>query len=144
MKDPIKIYDARWEVDEFNDDEVKRLFEATLGYAQLLGIDTINITRDARLGCARIMEIAINTAVEAGFRVHACFDSLSTSLSYFATMLTTLEHPNTLGLTITASHNPQQYIGVKFTVPTVRAIGFDCGPLDGLKKLKKYIIPILF
>ncbi|NOX64858.1 MAG: hypothetical protein GXO85_03440 [Chlorobi bacterium] len=137
MKDPIKIYDARWEIDEFNDSEVKRLIEATLGYAQLLGVDTINITRDARLGCARVMEIAINTAVDAGFRVYACFDSISTPQSYFSTMLTTLEHPNTMGLTVTASHNPQQYVGIKFTVPTVQAIGYDCGPLDGLKKIKE-------
>jgi phosphomannomutase len=135
MKDPIKIYDARWEVHEFNDDEVKRLFEATLSYAQLLGIDTITITRDARLGCARVMEIAINTAVNAGFRVYACFDSFSTPLSYFTAMLTTLKHPNTMGLTVTASHNPQQYIGVKFTVPIVQAIGYNCGPLGGLKKV---------
>ena len=137
MKDPIKIYDARWEVSEFNDEEVKRLFEATFGYAQQLSIDTINITRDARLGCSRVMEIAIDTAVNAGFKVYACFDSLSTPLSYFTTMLTTLKHHNTMGLTITASHNPQQYIGVKYTVPTVLAIGYDCGPLAGLKKVKE-------
>ncbi len=137
MKDPIKIYDARWEVDEFDDSEVKRLIEATLGYAQLLGVDTINITRDTRLGCARVMEIAIDTAIGAGFRVHACFDILSTPLSYFTAMQTTKKHPKSMGLTVTASHNPQQYIGIKFTVPTVHAIGYDCGPLGGLKKVKE-------
>ncbi len=36
MKDPIKIYDARWEVHEFNDDEIKRLFKATLGQRKRL------------------------------------------------------------------------------------------------------------
>ena len=46
-------------------------------------------------------------------------------------------HPNTMGLMITASHNPAQYIGVKFTVPTVQAIGFDCGPLGGLAKVRE-------
>ena len=137
MRDPIKIYDARWEVSEFNDDEVKRLIESTLLYARMLGIDTINITRDARLGCARVMEIAIDTAVAAGFRVYACFDPISTPLSYFSTMQTTLEHPATMGLTVTASHNPQQYVGIKFTVPVVRAIGYDCGPMGGLKKVKE-------
>ena len=144
MKDPIKIYDARWEVDEFDDNEVKRLIEATLGYAKLIDVDTIIITRDARLGCGRVMEIAIETAVNAGFKVYACFDMLSTPISYFSAMQTTLKpdhrtgrHTRTMGLTVTASHNPQQYIGIKFTVPTVQAIGYDCGPLGGLKKVKE-------
>ena len=42
-----------------------------------------------------------------------------------------------MGLVITASHNPAQYIGVKFTVPTVQAIGLDCGPLGGLAKVRE-------
>ena len=137
MKDPIKIYDARWKTDEFSDAEIKRLFEATFAYARLLDIDTINITRDVRLGAARVMDIAIETALRAGFRVYACFDAISTPLSYYSAMLTTLKHPQTMGLTITASHNPKEYIGVKFTVPVVEAIGYDCGPLGGLKKVKE-------
>ena len=42
-----------------------------------------------------------------------------------------------MGLTITASHNPTQYVGVKFTVPTVQAIGVECGPLGGLSKVRE-------
>jgi len=42
-----------------------------------------------------------------------------------------------MGLGITASHNPKQYIGIKFTVPTVHAIGLDCGPLGGLTKVRE-------
>jgi phosphomannomutase len=137
IKDPIKIYDARWEVSEFNDLEVSRLFEATLGYARLIGVDTLVITRDARLGCARVMELGIKVAVEAGFRLFVCFDPISTPLSYFATMQTIVNFPNTMGLTITASHNPRQYVGIKYTVPTVEAIGYDCGPLGGLKRVKE-------
>jgi phosphomannomutase len=137
VKDPIKIYDARWEVSEFNDQEVQRLFEASLGYARIIGVDTLVLTRDTRLGCARVMETGIKVAVEAGFRVFACFDPISTPLSYFATMQTSVNFPHTMGLTVTASHNPKQYIGIKYTVPTVEAIGFDCGPLGGLKKVKE-------
>ncbi len=137
IKDPIKVYDARWEVSEFNDREVERLFEASLGYAQLIGVDTLVLTRDARLGCARVMEIGIKVAVNAGFRIFACFDPISTPMSYFATMQTSLKFPKTMGLTVTASHNPKQYVGIKYTVPTVEAIGYNCGPLGGLKKIKE-------
>ena len=137
MKDPIKTYDARWEVSEFDDKEVLRLFEATFGYARLIGVDTFVFARDARLGCARVMEIGLEAALKAGFRVYACFDPVSTPLTYFIAMQTGLIHPNTMGLSITASHNPKQYIGIKFTVPGVEAIGYDCGPLGGLTKVKQ-------
>ena len=137
IKDPIKVYDARWEVSEFNDQEVERLFEATLGYARIIGVDTLVVTRDARLGCARVMEIGIKLAVEAGFRLFVCFDPISTPLSYFVAMQTSINFPHTMGLTVTASHNPKQYIGIKYTVPTVEAIGYDCGPHGGLRKVKE-------
>jgi phosphomannomutase len=137
MKDPIKTYDARWEVSEFDDQEVLRLFEATFGYARLIDVDTLVFARDARLGCARVMEIGINASIKAGFRVLACFDPISTPLSYFAAMQVAQLYPRTMGLSITASHNPKQYIGIKFTVPGVEAIGFDCGPLGGLTKVKE-------
>ena len=136
-KDPIKIYDARWEVSEFDDSEVLRLFEATFGYARLIGADTLIFARDARLGCARVMEIGIEAAIKAGFCVLACFDPISTPLSYFIAMETAKNHPNTMGLSITASHNPKQYIGIKFTVPGIEAIGYECGPLGGLTKIKE-------
>jgi phosphomannomutase len=136
MKDPIKTYDARWEVSEFSDAEVLRLFEATFGYARLIGADTLVFARDARLGCARVTEIGITAAVKAGFRVITCFDPVSTPLSYFMAMQTTLVYPKTMGLSVTASHNPKQYIGIKFTVPGIEAIGYDCGPLGGLAKIK--------
>ena len=137
VKDPIKTYDARWEVSEFDDQEVQRLFEASLGYARMIGVDTLVLTRDARLGCARVMEIGMNVAIEAGFRLFVCFDPISTPLSYFVTMQTIVNFPGTMGLTVTASHNPKQYVGIKYTVPTVEAIGYDCGPMGGLKKVKE-------
>lgn len=137
MKDPIKTYDARWEVTQFNDQEVSRLFEATFGYARILGVNSLVFARDARLGAARVMEIGIESAIRFGFRVVACFDPVSTPLSYFMAMQNSRSHQRTMGLTVTASHNPSQYIGIKYTVPGVEAIGYDCGPLGGLTKVRE-------
>jgi phosphomannomutase len=136
-RDPIKVYDARWEVKDFDDAAVTRLFEATLAYGRLIGVDTVTLSRDARLGCPRVLEIGINTAVRMGFRVIACGDAISTPQGYFLALRTSARHPQTMGLAVTASHNPAQYIGVKFTVPTVQAIGLDCGPLGGLAKVRE-------
>ncbi|MEW5816605.1 MAG: hypothetical protein AB1798_14585 [Spirochaetota bacterium] len=135
--DPIKVYDARWETDEFSENEIQRLFEASLIYGRELGVDTITITRDGRLGCARVMEIGLETARKAGFRVYCCTDPISTPQSYFTALWVTREHPQTFGFTITASHNPAKYVGLKFTVPVVQAIGLDCGPLGGLRRIRE-------
>ncbi len=135
MRDPIKVYDARWEVSEFNDLEVVRLFEASLAYGEEQNVNHIVLTRDARLGCARVLELAVKTAMRMGFKISLLTDPVSTPMSYFVALKTSVDYPGTMGLTITASHNPSNYIGVKFTIPTVHAIGYDCGPMGGLKRI---------
>jgi phosphomannomutase len=135
--DPIKVYDARWENHEFSPEQVRRLFEATLIHARDLGVDTVTICRDARLGAAAVMEIALAEARRTGFHVFLRAEPVSTPQSYFTTLHAAQKFPKTLGLTITASHNPAQYIGVKFTVPPVQAIGMDCGPMGGLTEIRK-------
>ena len=135
-RDPIKVYDARWEEKDFTDDEVFRLLEASLVYGRILGVDTVTITRDARLGAGRVMELAIEAALRLGFRTCVCADPVSTPQSYFHTLYISREHPGTMGLSITASHNPADYVGIKYTVPTVQAIGLDCGPSGGLSRIR--------
>ncbi len=134
--DPIKVYDARWEAADFTDDEVTRLFEATYAYGRLLGVDTVALTRDARLAAAHVLELGTAAALRMGLRVYLRPEPISTPQGYFTTLEVTREHPQTMGLGITASHNPAAYIGIKFTVPTVQAIGYDCGPLGGLAKVR--------
>ena len=135
--DPIKVYDARWEVAEFDDEQVRRLFEATFAYGGMLGVDTVTLTRDARLGAGRVQQLALDVALRMGLRVYLCANPISTPQGYFASLCISQEHPKTMGLCITASHNPSQYIGVKFTVPVVAAIGEECGPMGGLSKIRQ-------
>jgi len=136
-RDPIKVYDARWESAEFSDAEVKRLFESTLLYGYELGIKAVTFGRDARLAAGRVMEIGVETALEAGFDVYVNPSPISTPHSYFNTLRISQEQHATMGLTVTASHNPAQYVGVKFTVPCVHAIGYDCGPMGGLRRVRE-------
>ncbi len=136
MNDPIKVYDARWEAHEFDDAQVRRLFEATLSYARQLGVDTLVLTRDARLHAGRVLALAAETAVGGGFAVFVDPNPASTPQGYHTTLRIAADHPNVMGLTVTASHNPAGYIGVKFTVPVVQAIGFDCGPDGGLTRIR--------
>ncbi|MCD6122742.1 MAG: hypothetical protein J7K04_12975 [Spirochaetales bacterium] len=135
--DPIKVYDARWETDEFSPDEITRFIESVYIYGRKLGADTVTVTRDARLGAGEVMEKAVSIGINAGFTVFLCTDPVSTPLSYYFSMETSIKYPNTMGLTITASHNPKEYIGLKVTVPTVQAIGLDSGPLGGFTKIRE-------
>jgi len=135
--DPIKVYDARWEAEEFSDAAIRRLFEATYAYGRELGVDTLTLGRDARLAAGHVMELALEEALRQGLRVYLCPDPISTPQSYFTTLWVTQKHRDTMGLTITASHNPRQYVGVKFTVPVVAAIGADCGPRGGLTRIRE-------
>jgi phosphomannomutase len=136
-RDPIQVYDARWEVHEFDDDAVQRLFAATLEYGRLLEADTVVLTRDARLGAARVLALGAETAQRMGYRTLVNPQPVSTPQAYFTALHVAQEHPRVLGLAITASHNPADYIGVKFTVPVVQAIGLGCGPLGGLAKVRE-------
>jgi phosphomannomutase len=137
LQDPIKVYDARWQVSEFDDTAVRRLFESTFLYGQELGVQQVTLCRDARHGAARLLEIAVDVATSMGLTVWLCPDPVSTPLSYFTTLMASEHNPKTLGLTITASHNPKEYIGVKFTVPVVQAIGLNCGPKGGLTRVRE-------
>jgi len=133
---PIKIYDARWETGDFSLQEIENLFLSSCAYGQKIDIDTVVISRDARLGCPEVVEIAVRTAQKAGFTVYLCQNPISTPQSYYNTLRVTENEPNTMGWTITASHNPASYIGVKFVVSPVRAIGMESGPLNGLTEIQ--------
>jgi phosphomannomutase len=135
--DPIKVYDARWEEEDFSEGEVERLFEAVLLYGRELGVDTVTIARDARTGAGRVMELAVELALRAGLRVFACAEPISTPHSYFLSLALAKDHPRSMGLTITASHNPASYVGLKTTVPIAQAIGLDSGPRGGLTRVRE-------
>jgi phosphomannomutase len=137
VADPIKVYDARWEENEFSEAQVRRLLEAMLLYGRSLGADTLTLARDARLGGSRVMDLAVDLALGAGFRVFACAEPVSTPHSYFLSLQIGRQHPRTMGLTITASHNPARYLGLKLVVPPLRAVGLGCGPEGGLSRVRE-------
>lgn len=137
MRDPIKVYDARWDNQEFTDAEVTRLFEATVAYGREIGVDTVVFSRDARLAAGHVMDLGVQAALRGGMRVFVRPEPISTPQGYFTTLWVSQQHRQAMGLVITASHNPAPYVGVKFTVPVVQAIGYDCGPMGGLKRVRE-------
>lgn len=135
--DPIKIHDACWQVQDFDDAAVRRLFEAAFLYARELAVDTVTVTRDGSTAAGGVQALAVKTGVRMGFRVFCCRDPISTPCSYFTALKISQQYPSTLGVTITASQHPGKYTGVKFAVPVVQAIGLDCGPKGGLTRIRE-------
>lgn len=138
-RDPIKVYDARWETNDFTTQEVQRFIEAVLIYARQMEVDTITLSRDARSGSSCVMEITLRQALKSGFTVFLCANPISTTQSYFLTAWVSKSCSHTMGLTVTASHNPASYTGLKITVPTVQAIGLNCGPSGGFAKIREIL-----
>ena len=69
-RDPIKVYDARWEVHRVHRCRgAPACSEATFAYARLLKVDTVTFARDARLAAGRVMDIGIDQAMKMGLRV---------------------------------------------------------------------------
>lgn len=136
-KSPIRVYDARWEVGDFSPSEIERLFIAACAYGRELDSDAVVISRDGRLGCPAVVDVAMETARQQGYAVYLCQEPISTPQSYYNVLRVTEDHPHAMGWMITASHNPATYIGVKFVVAPVRAIGLDSGPYDGLRRIQE-------
>ncbi len=137
-QDPIKVYDARWEEHEFDDDQVRRLFEAAFAYGRELNADTAVLARDGRLAAGHVLELAAEAAVRMGLRTYLCAEPIGTPHGYFLTHHVSLQHPRTIGAMITASHNPRQYIGAKFVMPGMQAVGLNCGPMGGLARVREH------
>jgi phosphomannomutase len=135
--DPINVYDARWESGEFSGEQIRRLFEATYLYGRELGVQALVLWRDARLAAGSVLEIGLSEARRQGIRIFLRPEPISTPQGYFMALHISRNYPRTMGLGITASHNPAQYIGIKFVVPVVRAIGIDCGPGGGLTPIRE-------
>ena len=77
--------------------EVRRLFEATFAYGRLLGVDTVTLTRDARLGCARVLELGVEAALRMGLRTFVRYEPISTPQGYFTSLWVSQQHPKTMG-----------------------------------------------
>jgi phosphomannomutase len=116
----FKSYDVRGIYPaELNDDIAHGIGRA---FVNELGLATIAVGRDMRPSGEKLFEAFARGAVEAGADV-IDVGKVSTDALYFA-----VGHYGLAGgVMITASHNPANYNGMKFTGPYAQAISLDTG-----------------
>ena len=121
----FKAYDVRGIVpDELDADGAYRIARA---YVQVFEPRTIAVGHDTRLTSPELAEAAVRGATDAGADVQE-IGLVGTEELYFAVAAGDLDG----GLTVTASHNPKQYNGMKIVRRGALPIGGDSG-LDRIR-----------
>lgn len=116
----FKSYDVRGIYpSEINDDVAYRIGRA---FVTLLGAERIVVGRDMRPSGERLFAAFARGATESGADVTS-IGMVSTDALYFAVGKYGFDG----GVMITASHNPAQYNGMKFTRAQAEAISLDTG-----------------
>jgi len=102
----FKTYDIRGIYpQEIDEDGVFKIAQA---FAQILKPKTVVLGRDVRISSEALFESAKDGLVKAGVKV-VDIGKISTDMLYFAVSYYNLDG----GITITASHNPREYNGMK-------------------------------
>ncbi len=122
MKDIFKAYDIRGRYpDELNEETAYRIGREI---REVLPRGPVGVSRDVRRSAPAIKEVLIQGIREAGIDV-IDLGLLSTCMYYFAVGY----YGYRGGIQVTASHNPPEYIGMKFVgegvVPIARENGLD-------------------
>ena len=121
----FKAYDVRGIVpDEFDADGAYRISRA---YVDEFEPKTMAIGFDMRVTSPELFEAAVRGALDAGCDVDE-IGLCGTEMLYYAVC----EHGYDGGLTVTASHNPKQYNGMKI----VRRAGLPLGGDGGIERVR--------
>ena len=130
----FKSYDVRGIYpSEFNDDIA---YDIGRGFVALLGAKTVAIGRDMRPSGEKLAAAFARGAMEQGADV-VDLGMVSTDALYFAVG----KYGYDGGVMITASHNPAQYNGMKFTREQAQAISLETGLATIRDQILKNALP---
>jgi phosphomannomutase len=119
----FKAYDVRGvypgELDEAGAYAIGR------AYVEQFDVKRVAVGRDMRLSSAAMAEAVREGAADAGAEV-LDIGMVGTEMLYFAVSELSLDG----GITVTASHNPKQYTGMKLVRRGALPVGGDSGLLD--------------
>ncbi|MFA5188493.1 MAG: phosphomannomutase/phosphoglucomutase [Patescibacteria group bacterium] len=123
----FKAYDVRGIYpDEINEEAVYQIAQAYVKVFKPKG--AIVLGKDVRLSSPSLWQSAAKGITNAGFDV-IDIGTISTDMLYFAVA----NYDYAGGMTISASHNPKEYNGIKFVREKAIAISADTG-LEDIKK----------
>lgn len=123
----FKAYDVRGIYPDQIDEEA--VFKIALGFVDFLKPRKVALGRDVRISSPALFESAKKAFISKGVEVWD-IGEITTDQLYFAVSYYHLDG----GITITASHNPKEYNGIKFVREKSIPISSDTGLLE-IKKL---------
>jgi phosphomannomutase len=121
--DCFKAYDVRGQVPGQLNKEIARFIGRA--YAQFLRPRKVAVGHDVRLTSPELTDALCKGLVESGVEV-THIGLVGTEEVYFATAALGMDG----GIMVTASHNPRDYNGMKFTREQARPISADTGLLE--------------
>lgn len=134
MENMFKAHDIRAKSDRLTVEIQRSLYSAITCYVQKsLKCKSVVICRDARLSAPEIAQGLCSYLTSFGIDVFLNPLPVSTCQFYFSCM----QHPDSAGLMVTASHNPGNYIGIKIVGKKLEPISFDEGPDGGIARIKE-------
>jgi len=134
-KNLFKAYDIRSKRSNFDEESSNGLCHA-IAYYMLHDVKTKSIVlgRDSRIGGELLMQKALDIFVQSGLIVYLEANPIGSCQFYYACM----QHPDSGGVMITASHNPGTYLGMKIVAKDVESVSLESGPEGGLAKIEFY------
>lgn len=143
MEKMFKAHDIRAKAENLTEEVKTGLYTAVLIYVKnSLKCKSVVICRDARLAAPEIAQGLCSCFTDNGVDVFLNPLPISTCQFYFSCM----QHPESAGLMVTASHNPGNYIGIKIVGPGLEPIAFGIGKDGGIRKIRENylnkIIPV--
>lgn len=132
----FKAYDIRGKYPT----EINEEFAYKLGrsYAKYLGANTVAVGRDMRLSSPLLTQAIIDGLLDEGVTVYN-IDLVGTEMVYYAVFALNLDG----GIMITASHNPQDFNGMKLTREQAIPISSESGlkEIAALMKIANFTKP---
>lgn len=133
----FKTYDIRTKHENLTDSLKPRLYNAlALYFRDVVKAKSIVIGRDTRLYVPELAQGLAYTMSKAGLDVYLNPLPISTCQFYY----TCMQHRDSAGIMVTASHNPKEYVGMKLMAPQLSPIAYGYGPEGGIADIKKKYI----
>lgn len=130
----FKQYDIRTKIENLNETIKSRLYKAVaLYYKESVKASSVVIGRDARLYVPEVAAGVADALRDLGIDVYLNPLPISTCQFYY----TAMQHRESAGIMVTASHNPREYVGLKLLGKGVSPIALGCGPDGGIKRIKE-------
>lgn len=130
----FKAYDIRTRITSLDAELQNRLCNAVGLYIKdSLKSKSVVICRDARLYVPQLAENLSEVLRHAGIDIYINPQPISTCQFYY----TLMQHRDSAGIMLTASHNPGEYVGMKILGPGLEPIAFGYGKDGGISRIKE-------